>query len=118
MLNVSVSRSKDSFLVFGDMDLFNAHLSTPRGKLAQRLFNRVENEIFHSTQLVRQDLLKLGSEPKFLYESQEHDAFLIDAILSAKERILVVSIWLKPHHLKTFKKAMSDATKRGAKTKP
>ena len=39
MLNVAVSRAKDSFLVFGDMAVFeNAQKSTPRGLLAQFLF--------------------------------------------------------------------------------
>lgn len=116
MLNVAVSRAKDSFLVFGDMDLFNSHLSTPRGKLAQRLFGCPENEIFLAKSLVRQDLLKPGFEPRFLHDSQEHDAFLVDTISSAKERILIVSPWLKSHRLQPFKKELSEASKRGVKT--
>jgi RecA/RadA recombinase len=46
MLNVAVSRAKDSFLVFGDMDLFELQpASTPRGLLATYLFSDVNNSL-------------------------------------------------------------------------
>ena len=46
MLNVAVSRAKDSFLVFGDMAVFeNAQKSTPRGLLAQFLFRKGGNAL-------------------------------------------------------------------------
>ena len=45
MLNVAVSRAKDSFIVFGDMDIFNPELKTPSGMLACHLFADEENEI-------------------------------------------------------------------------
>ena len=46
MLNVAVSRAKDSFLVFGDMAVFeNAPKSTPRGLLAQFLFRKGGNAL-------------------------------------------------------------------------
>lgn len=46
MLNVAVSRAKDSFFVFGDMDVFkNAPKSTPRGLLAQFLFRKGGNAL-------------------------------------------------------------------------
>lgn len=41
MLNVAVSRAKDSFLVFGDMSLFNRQSISPTGLLSKYLF---ENE--------------------------------------------------------------------------
>ncbi|EEV88106.1 putative DNA helicase [Cardiobacterium hominis] len=44
MLNVAVSRAKDSFFVFGDMEVFkNTPKSTPRGLLAQFLFQHAAN---------------------------------------------------------------------------
>lgn len=44
MLNVAVSRAKDSFLVFGDMDLFSmATHGSPRGVLSTFLFARLLN---------------------------------------------------------------------------
>lgn len=46
MLNVAVSRAKDSFLVFGDMDVFRAApQTTPRGLLAQFLLNHPANNL-------------------------------------------------------------------------
>lgn len=45
MLNVAVSRAKDSFLVFGDMRIFNINSSSPSGVLAKYLFSDVSNEI-------------------------------------------------------------------------
>jgi len=46
MLNVAVSRAKDSFLAFGDMDLFaSAPKGTPRHLLGEFLFSNAENEL-------------------------------------------------------------------------
>lgn len=46
MLNVAVSRAKDCFLVFGDMDVFRAApQTTPRGLLAQFLLNHPANNL-------------------------------------------------------------------------
>jgi superfamily I DNA and/or RNA helicase len=45
LLNVAVSRAKDSFLVFGDMRIFDAKASTPSGELARWLFKKREQEI-------------------------------------------------------------------------
>ena len=46
MLNVAVSRAKDSFLVFDDMDVFRAApQTTPRGLLAQFLLNHPANHL-------------------------------------------------------------------------
>jgi hypothetical protein len=49
MLNVAVSRAKDSFLVFGDMTIFNpANVGSPRGLLASFLLAEEGNAIaFH-----------------------------------------------------------------------
>lgn len=46
ILNVAVSRAKDSFLVFGDKDIFSTSVNSPSGKLGLYLFNKPENEIF------------------------------------------------------------------------
>jgi superfamily I DNA and/or RNA helicase len=46
MLNVAVSRAKDSFVVFGDMSIFNqSNKGTPRGLLASFLFADEQNAI-------------------------------------------------------------------------
>jgi energy-coupling factor transporter ATP-binding protein EcfA2 len=45
MLNVAVSRAKDSFLVFGDLRVFNPSRQTPSGLLGKHLFDRPENAL-------------------------------------------------------------------------
>lgn len=51
MLNVAVSRAKDSFLVFGDMDLFDQQpISNPRGLLAQFLLTNPASELMFEHQ--------------------------------------------------------------------
>ena len=46
MLNVAVSRAKQSFLVFGDMDIFERNKeSLPSSLLAKYLFAKEDNEI-------------------------------------------------------------------------
>lgn len=41
MLNVAVSRARDSFLVFGDMNIFDRASSTPSGLLVKHLNNEI-----------------------------------------------------------------------------
>lgn len=45
MLNVAVSRAKDSFLVFGDMSIFNRQSVSPSGILAKYLFADERNKL-------------------------------------------------------------------------
>lgn len=45
MLNVAVSRAKDSFLVFGDTQIFDAKQLTPSGVLASILFSSERNRL-------------------------------------------------------------------------
>jgi AAA domain len=45
LLNVAVSRARDSFLVFGDLRVFNPQVHSPSGLLARYLFHRPENAL-------------------------------------------------------------------------
>ncbi|ACV63244.1 conserved hypothetical protein [Desulfofarcimen acetoxidans DSM 771] len=45
MLNVAVSRAKNSFLVFGNMDIFNPKSNKPSGLLAKFLFTNESNNL-------------------------------------------------------------------------
>ncbi len=57
ILNVAVSRAKDSFLVFGDMDLIEMQPAfSPRGLLAKYLFSSDNNALQFEFQK-RQDLM-------------------------------------------------------------
>lgn len=95
MLNVAVSRAKDSFLVFGDMDIMSASASTePRGILAKYLFEKEGNELFFSTKK-RSDLLDLCGEPKLIHNAKEHDEYIIELLGEVKTQVTIVSPWVQ-----------------------
>lgn len=94
MLNVAVSRAKDSFLVFGDMDIIAAApKSKPRGLLSKYLFDLDSNELKFNTGK-RPDLLQFCGQPKLLHNADEHDAFVIQLLDKAVLKVDIVSPWL------------------------
>ncbi|WP_313321068.1 AAA domain-containing protein [Stenotrophomonas sp.] len=94
MLNVAVSRAKNTFLVFGDMDVFEAApKGTPRGLLAAYLFQDSGNAL-HFELGIRQDLRRTGAAVRPLRDAQEHDAFLLDTLARAGREIHIVSPWI------------------------
>jgi len=94
MLNVAVSRAKDCFLVFGDMDVVKATEETkPRGLLAKYLFEHDSNEILFPLHK-RSDLLTLCSEPKLINNAAEHDAYLTELLDRISHSIYIVSPWV------------------------
>lgn len=114
MLNVAVSRAKDHFFVFGDMDVFTACQgdSSPRGRLANFLFCSPENAIEYPV-LPRSDLL--SSQPVIpLYNAEEHDKFLIDATNRALDEIHIVTPWIRKDFLDNavILRCMTDASAR------
>ncbi|MCO7837155.1 DEAD/DEAH box helicase, partial [Escherichia fergusonii] len=76
MLNVAVSRAKDSFLVFGDMDLFEVQpASSPRGLLAKYLFESEKNALSFDYK-ERKDLKTSETKIYTLHGVEQHDNFL------------------------------------------
>lgn len=70
MLNVAVSRAKDSFLVFGDMDLFEIQpASSPRGLLAKYLFASDNNALQFEFQ-ERKDLSAVQTQVTTLHGAE------------------------------------------------
>ncbi|WP_192878438.1 AAA domain-containing protein [Limnobaculum parvum] len=115
MLNVAVSRAKDSFLVFGDMDVISsASKSTPRHMLAKYLFSCEENELSFSIGS-RTDLMKLCPEPKLINGAEEHDPFFLNLLSIVQTRVDMVSPWLTLFRLTDsgFLKHMQAAVARG-----
>lgn len=99
MLNVAVSRAKDSFLVFGDMDIFDPRLkSQPRGLLAAYLFRSADNELTYPA-IQRTDITDMGATIQVLYDAEEHDVFLREAIESARRKVMIVTPWFKQEKL-------------------
>lgn len=119
MLNVAVSRAKDSFLVFGDMDLFEIQPPlSPRGLLAKYLFLEEKNAL-HFEYKQRQDLQKSNTQIYTLHGAREHDDFLNKTIVSTEENITIISPWLNLQKLQQtgFIDSMIQATAKGIQVK-
>ena len=117
MLNVAVSRARDAFLVFGDMDLFStAEPGSPRQLLGEFLFGEPANALEFGA-LPRDDLAPAGRETRMLRDAQEHDAFLRDVLADRSlGRIRIVSPWIVVGTMERagILSAMQAARSRGA----
>jgi hypothetical protein len=117
MLNVAVSRAQDSFLVFGDMDLFTlATPDSPRAILARYLFQEPENELIFASQ-PRKDLQTAQTGLSHLHNAEEHDIFLLKTLEEVSREIHIVSPWLTMSRVMKIgaMHAMQHAVERGAK---
>lgn len=93
MLNVAVSRAKDSFLVFGNMELFHSGAPQPASLLGKFLFNDPDSQevqgVFSREALAAQPSSKTKTEIVDTLEG--HRWLLKDAFDSAREYLMVVS---------------------------
>ncbi|GAA3900509.1 helicase YjhR [Gibbsiella dentisursi] len=115
MLNVAVSRAKDSFLVFGDMDLFEIQpASSPRGLLAKYLFAYDSNALQFEYK-ERQDLNTAQTQISTLHGVEQHDVFLNQTFEAISKSITIVSPWLTWQKLEQtgFLTSMVQARARG-----
>ncbi|WP_116963527.1 AAA domain-containing protein [Fastidiosibacter lacustris] len=119
MLNVAVSRAKDGFFVFGDMDLFNPDTFTPRGKLAHYLFRHAHQQIYFSKLkgLVRSDLRTSQTNPYLIENAKEHDDFLLKTLCQAKFEVHIFSPWMQLRKIQAINAyaIMIECVKRGVK---
>ncbi|MBL4868798.1 MAG: hypothetical protein JKY67_20740, partial [Pseudomonadales bacterium] len=100
MLNVAVSRAKDSFIVFGDMDVISAaSRGKPRYLLARYLFGSDANELVFPLDK-RPDLLRSCASPKFINNAEEHDEYMRQILQEAVYQVDIVSPWLSVSRLK------------------
>lgn len=117
MLNVAVSRAKDSFIVFGDMDVISgATYGKPRNILAQYLFKSASNELVFPLNK-RPDLLEICSTPRLITNASEHDRYLKQLLDETVEKIILVSPWISLSKLKEtgIYDKMATAVNRGIK---
>lgn len=115
MLNVAVSRAKDNFLVFGDMDLFSiASHDTPRGLLGRFLFAQHDNALEFDVQ-PREDLKQNAAHIRMLRDADAHDIFLRDTLTSAQKAVEIISPWIIKATMEKngFMTLMQDAVVRG-----
>lgn len=119
LLNVAVSRAKDAFLVFGDMDTISgAPHGTPRAVLARHLLERDDNALqFDGSP--RPDLLKFCGEPKVISDAENHDAYLRMIFEYAQKRVVLVSPWVILERLQAlgFMKLMAQAVAKGVEVR-
>lgn len=96
MLNVAVSRAKNTFLVFGDMDVFQlAGAGTPRAQLAAMLFADDANALAFEAGM-REDLVAGDVTVRQLRDAPAHDGFLLQLLAQARREVHVVTPWLRP----------------------
>ncbi|MCC6953084.1 MAG: AAA family ATPase [Deltaproteobacteria bacterium] len=88
-LNVAVTRARDSFLVFGDMEIFKPEGTLPSSTLARYLFESNENEIPRSTTAPEREVP--GAESERLVTLAQHREILRDAFRSARSELMIVS---------------------------
>lgn len=92
MLNVAVSRAKRSFLVFGDMEIFNPTLNHPSSLLAKYLFAHPDNEITDISIPILPQVVPEEVEP--LTTLMQHRQELTQSFSKAQEVLNIVSPYL------------------------
>ncbi|WP_299823009.1 AAA domain-containing protein [uncultured Jannaschia sp.] len=115
MLNVTVSRAKDSCLVFGDMDILaTARSGSPRALLSE--FLAAKGKALDFAMEPREDLTRGDSQIEMLQHSDEHDAFLLSALRGEGRRYMIVSPWVVAGTIERtgLLDAMASARQRGA----
>jgi len=116
MLNVAVSRAKDSFLVFGDMQIFDVNSSLPSGILAQYLFADEGNEI-KNIKIPSHTLSHRGDAVRHVRELEEHRRILKECILAARKEIHIVSPFLSSEAIvaDSLQELFEEAVRKGTK---
>nr|WP_321483689.1 AAA domain-containing protein [uncultured Cohaesibacter sp.] len=115
MLNVTVSRAKDSCLIFGDMDvLATARSCSPRALLSE--FLDAKGKALDFAMEPREDLTRGEARVKMLQQAAEHDAFLLDTLRGDGRSYMIVSPWVVAGTIERtgLLDAMVTARQRGA----
>lgn len=116
LLNVAVSRAKDSFLVFGNMSVFDMKSNSPSGLLARYLFAKETNEIKN----VCQDRFfekNSADIVQHLHDLTAHRQQLKNCILSCAREVHIISPYLSSvaieadKLIETFKRGILNGTK-------
>jgi len=119
MLNVAVSRAKNTFLVFGDMDTFElVPRGSPRGQLAALLFKDDAQEL-HFEHRQRGDLATERTGISQLRDAREHDAFLLNVLTTVAREVHIVTPWIRLECVRETGAlgAMADAVRRGVRVR-
>ena len=88
MLNVAISRARDSFVVFGDMGIFHGRPNTPSSVLGAFLFGNDSNELSSGEPVPIDGAVE---EHRRISSLEEHREALRDAITGAMRELIIVS---------------------------
>lgn len=115
MLNVAVSRAKDSFLVFGDMDVFGQSASSPTGKLSRFISRNDLSTNGLPESVIRAMSVEHVENSDILVDFVQHDDFAMNAFQNAKEKIIIISPWVTEPGFKQsgYLKSLVSAMGRG-----
>lgn len=102
MLNVAVSRAQDSFLVFGDMSIFDSEANTPSGLLARYLFASEEQEI-KNVEMPLYFKTRLALPVDHIHDLEGHRIILSNSIRTANKEVHIVSPFLSSNALEADK---------------
>lgn len=91
MLNVAVSRAKDSFIVFGNMELFNPESSKPSGILAKHLCFESGQNALTDFKLIERNL---PAAIEHLSSLDDHRRVLKQCFEQALEELTIVSPYI------------------------
>lgn len=110
LLNVAVSRARESFLVFGDMGVFEPRRNSPVGLLARHLFRSRDNEL---TDVEVRPAGDAGAVRK-LAGLAEHREALRDFFAGARETIRITSPWVVADAIRAdgIEQMVADAVSR------
>src|SRR6266446_6800118 len=115
MLNVAVSRARDSFLVFGNLNNFHRQDSrVASGALARFLFADAGNEITDISLPVRRDVTLSATHPH-LDTLEAHRTALTDGLRHAQHAVWIVSPFISAHAIDADRLPLliRDTVKRG-----
>lgn len=113
LMNVAVSRAKDAFLVFGNMNLLDPTRNSPLGVLGQCVFRSVENnvlDVYPAERKPKQGMAQDGTVQRISGRS-EHLGMIQSMFGDAKERVIVASPFVTKSAL-TFNNAQLLSTVR------
>lgn len=121
LMNVAVSRAKDAFLVFGNMNLLDPARTSPLGVLGRCLFKAEANNVLdvYPVQRKQKKGLPLDSNVKRLSGRTEHLDMIQSMFSEAQERVVVASPFITKSAL-TYNdaellKTLKAAVERGVK---
>lgn len=116
MLNVAVSRAKDSFLVFGDMRIFNKNATSPSGLLARYLFTSESNEI-KNIEVPNQFISNINIPVEHIRDLESHRNILKNSLNMAQKEVHIVSPFLSWNAIEQdeLDKLFADVIYRGIK---